>query len=1525
MSRRPTSERSARRPAAPPSALPLLESLALSATLAGDPALTITFRRPEGPADGPLAFAPLRVSRRAELHLSGALAPLQHAQVELVFELRAGEVTLPRTALPLVELQWVEGTRVTWRGAVAHSPQGVLELRTAALRCEPPLRVSSAVGSAGLSQLQESMPWLRALLATVEPRLPRAARWLAGRALRGVGHALTLELHGLDLTTEAKSAALQLRGDVALRLFEQRALRLRDLPLPLALHRSWSPELAPLITLLFAWTRQAVGPATAPRITEAGLRWLRRLDSWISGRLQPPPVVVREQGTDGVQSELRLGDSESLAFELGLTASIEAEALQISVERLRLNGLTQRTELRGSAALDFGPRAVAPAHGRARPRGRPRGSVLLEVLSPSALPPFVLQVLRRHPWCRGETRLTAALAVHALHGRLRLDLDDGRLGVAGEPGATLAATIAPGALLSLDRGDLRLEERFEGSLRIEHALPDAAAPGLLAQLEGRLTHRVEGKMTPVPELELRDGTLRGAADGTLALRLRARPRRDRARGSDVLGFDLSGTRCALVLEAAGLALDGRSLSAPAGMTLALNLLAGGVDERGLLPCDLDLTWDLGGAPLLLQAARPGAAAQALPLASSSRERRAALALRLDPIGHWTLRSPAADLSDVHYVNALLNPTRELPEWYRLLFADARFAQVMPVLDALSPPLAARVADLRLLALTARQILRREGLQQPADLLAPGALARFLSLLLIGTAAMVDELQPILDAAAQGRGVPQALAKPLLIRELGALDIDFELGALLGWVDYLLRAGEPLGAGTAEPELPLVEQSSHTAALAQLPSAAEIYRRAEAPVPDRGQLAEIARLAPDLSLEQLEYLLARADARRWGDEVVRRLRFVAQLKRRIRQLGASGSGVEHIVQPFVLAPLLATAVGRLPGLHEGFSLRRATGPAARALGAEELATLWHAGLATPRQGQRMQLNNRLLLELLRQSEPELLRAVLVELGQQSPRVLSATLYAFLEQDQDQLLLPFDIAALLKERLQLEVPLQRDFLAGGPRARESYYEQLSLLAERILAGGDAYLARKQHLQRVRHPVPGPLALPAPLLSLQQSAQEALLQADAQGQAWLAAAAPADARPLVCQGYERATTACAALLNAERRAFELPWLAHFWARNEEALRVLSVLRDLRRGDAGVSRWLRARAGASAGEPHASDVPAVVRALYARPADQRQQLADPLVQLLWEPPPGRYTLTIISCMGVVTGGAAGDELAEVFERLTSERAIQVVRAATGTGRSLEHNAERIIEAIAGSDTPFALLGYSQGCANALLAEHLLFSGTPAQQRLLDRLVARNFLFSAANGSPHGSAAMAKLTRAMVLGERLLKPYQATHSWPAIRAVLRGLRALLDTPALIATLSGTHSLSLERARLLHRDGQWAPQVPTSHTRALTTTAWLPDALVYTHHVLNELSGGAEQDSQVLTADAVAAATRVSNQATVAFARSDRASLPQATHHWTPVGPQVAYLTTERDRARAVYDHPVEQLVWPWVETLARFGLIQRR
>ena len=161
----------------------------------------------------------------------------------------------------------------------------------------------------------------------------------------------------------------------------------------------------------------------------------------------------------------------------------------------------------------------------------------------------------------------------------------------------------------------------------------------------------------------------------------------------------------------------------------------------------------------------------------------------------------------------------------------------------------------------------------------------------------------------------------------------------------------------------------------------------------------------------------------------------------------------------------------------------------------------------------------------------------------------------------------------------------------------------------------------------------------------------------------------------------------------------------------------------------------------------------------DREKLRCDPLVRLLISNPEEcNYDFTIVTAMGVITDGKAGTELQGTLQRLEKNRGVKFIRADTGSARSFEYNAERIIEAIESTksyNVPFGLLGYSQGCANALMAESILYSGTPEQQDYIKRnLACRQLLFSAANGSSHGASADKKASRIILMVEEFGKRF---------------------------------------------------------------------------------------------------------------------------------------------------------------------------
>lgn len=125
---------------------------------------------------------------------------------------------------------------------------------------------------------------------------------------------------------------------------------------------------------------------------------------------------------------------------------------------------------------------------------------------------------------------------------------------------------------------------------------------------------------------------------------------------------------------------------------------------------------------------------------------------------------------------------------------------------------------------------------------------------------------------------------------------------------------------------------------------------------------------------------------------------------------------------------------------------------------------------------------------------------------------------------------------------------------------------------------------------------------------------------------------------------------------------------------------------------------------------IDAIIDAIFYYEADRERIRADPLVRLLISNPPGNYHFAVVTAMGVITEGKKGLELEAAFRRIKEKRDVVTIRADTGTARSLDYNAAKIEDAIGVAvemNRPYGLLGYSQGCANALQTESLLLSGT--------------------------------------------------------------------------------------------------------------------------------------------------------------------------------------------------------------------------
>jgi hypothetical protein len=240
-----------------------------------------------------------------------------------------------------------------------------------------------------------------------------------------------------------------------------------------------------------------------------------------------------------------------------------------------------------------------------------------------------------------------------------------------------------------------------------------------------------------------------------------------------------------------------------------------------------------------------------------------------------------------------------------------------------------------------------------------------------------------------------------------------------------------------------------------------------------------------------------------------------------------------------------------------------------LGPQDIAILLQAGLASAMKGSTVvQLNQRMLLDLMASQPKSFAIGVLAELGSDGPRGLAGALMALCDLDQGSFkdVHRIDMHNLLESWLPggLKIPKREDYLAGGRWARQSFYDAMYSIAVSILDLSETYTGLKLRIQQVRHnKETDPLELrnqpPSKLSSSIDSAAAKISMADELGQQILNDLRKARMTARECShaisAYKEAFVACSQVLSIDRLAFQAPWFKSFYRRNYDALMVKSI----------------------------------------------------------------------------------------------------------------------------------------------------------------------------------------------------------------------------------------------------------------------------------------------------------------------------------------------------------------------------------
>ena len=1343
------------------------------------PTMKLGLRHPPEPPPEAEPFSPFRFPSELAASLTGVdLALLESARADVELRLRPGMSGVPLADGSPVLFEFAEGASASGVVEVAAESvepgERVPVVHVVDLRFEPAVVIHNVLHALSevrqlfedrtLSALLRSVPIHKAL-SRLQAFLPEGIREVASV----IGDSDQLGVVHLE-RARAKARWRRRTRTWELRISFSGTLHLaggvvrpfRDVELPNVLLPT---PYAQLDRLLSRNPLASAEVAADERRLPPLLRGLLAAVEGAQGRLRMearlPQVDLETRFVDDTRMAAGIRLSERLRAEGPFRADITPDESRLRMDGLVVglpdDGLVVDADLRLRHDLEDGEQSWDERVGVVAEIGLRKGSRI----------PEVGLVLRRfHPLCSGELRAPLVLRDFGLHGTGALSFEQGRLslrpttrrfafhgdlrtaddGRIDLPGASAHTTVEGGHV----RGGFELDE--SGTWRVRF---DAGADVLSA---------FQLRVPDVPEISVQAGHLSGVFSGRVELL-----------GSLDFGFprpnapqiNFRGSAVRLASSLARLQLGTRQLRLPPGAKAEVKARKGRFGVSGPEDIALSLLWDLPGDTVLED--RMGRAVSLF--AEGLRKDRLDLTLR--PSGRVSLEGTDKGLYGINFFNALLNPAANPRHLLDVLRSEESMSYVLRALAIFAPEFSEVFEDVRTAVLTARSMLDRERIREPRDLIPRERIARFLSLLIVGTPALTERLVPVVRRATEGGGLDVPEVKAILREQLDELHYDYEIDRAVRWLDVALA---PTGLTPPPPRremLPIGEDPRFAEERRGLPTAREIYERVEQHRVSPGFANLLADLAPFLSRSQLSWILRHRSAR-WGEQPIARMRYAHEVKRRVERIASAFGGMQYAPQAPWISFFLAEAAD--------WDASRSTPPLYAALGPEEVAALLRAGLSSGRQGRQTQVNNRLLIQLMECRGPDFVVAVFAELGNQNPRALSSALMSFLDQDQDQLCEPVDLPRFLEEHLGLEAPRRAQYLAGGSRARKSYSEALDRLADSILVRSEGYRSRKQHLQVVRHePRPLPPLGRGDHGALAERAHRAIEEADAYAgtcrfegaRVYRAkgdgAGDPEEAR----YAYGLACGACARLLRAEPAAFRAPWFRSFWARNEEALRVLSVVRNYQQDIDDVRYWLHIRRGlrtplapATGGAHEQRLLDEVVRALYVFPQDQRALRRDPLVRLLIDPDLGTLRRAGRQRDGRHHRGRQG---ARARRRLPAPR-----EAAGCPGASSAHGHGtlssstthvRILEGRPGDRRPLGLHGLQPGLRQrAQGREHPAGRGPPTSSASSSASSLAICCSVRPTARPTAARATRSWPRSSHDAERHLKPYQALYSGPVTR-----------------------------------------------------------------------------------------------------------------------------------------------------------------
>jgi hypothetical protein len=1007
----------------------------------------------------------------------------------------------------------------------------------------------------------------------------------------------------------------------------------------------------------------------------------------------------------------------------------------------------------------------------------------------------------------------------------------------------------------------------------------------------------------IPELEIEKGYIEAKISGKLQYHIQIQ---FHFISNNYFHASIKNTSVTLEATSVLARLDKYHIIIPKPCVIAVKVKKGNLDATGLGNLDMWMYLDMKGQIPRLQDMEK---AIDLLYASPKPEK---MRIIIETGGKVNVKGSNSGLFDSQFFQAILYPEQQLEKWNQIFESPSILKHIQKLSNFFSTDTGSLVYQIRKLSVLIRKAIKKENIKTIGDIL---PVSNFVNLLVQVSHRpdLEKTFYHLTRDIVDGKGLDQNSLETIIQELYSNYHRDkHKIKKLISIASILL---DPLTYPKVSKELTPSEPDSYT--WASYISADNIYQTIS-----NGHLltiefiSEIEKISHYLRIAQLEWILRYCDFQKFQSSQ-QHIKHVLELKKRIHLAREEFGGLSHFPQTLYINFFLSDLSEIVFFGETQQRLQEENRIQKGYIGPSEAAILLLAILSSPTEGKTAQLNLKLLFDVVAKKPENFLFYMLIEVSDDTPRVLTQVLYRLFTFKQNLLKEPIPLYELFYNQLQIKVPSFEKSI----QTSKSYYAILSKITEKITLRRAEYDSLKKHLQV--HTVPKiKKSVPSNSLTLRAQAQELILYADTTA-GKIDFHKPNAKTQAAISAYRDAFDVCAGILKIDPAVFQETWFKNFWHRNYEALMVLSVLKNYEENIDTVRNWLHVQSSQKTFVSRQDLLDAIIEVLYKKTKDKNQLKKDPLVRLLIEQPNGKYNFSIVSCMGIITQGETGKELDASFQRVKEKRGVETYRTDTKILRSLRSNSRIIEKTIQTINTPFGILGYSQGCANALATESSLLSGTPEQRNQIQQLKTRNLIYGAANGSIHGDTGDIKFYEVMQEVELYIHKYFQKSSMPIQDSIYDILSAMMSSRRFVHITGGMNSISSKGSYNMAWYGQFLEHVPTFTIRGEVDHSTLPEANEMLSNLLSIQSGSKEHDTQVSSKDAVGYFTKFSTEASEILKKNDIGSFVQKTHHWAPLFEEVQPLKTKRDEELAIYETPKDRHVFPWIEVNARFGVIE--